>query len=151
MSLAGPHRPKSGYRHVCPITRGTKVSMMQLDYSKVAQPKHGAFRLQVCLCWTMPTRVKANSKLMISALTPGHLCRGVKLPQRMSWIWPSDGEVSVILKHWGMQSNASLTLFPSPFWSGVLATDRVLSMGQIELNCVLMLNWTVWNRTVYKY
>ena len=22
-------------------------------------------------------------------------------------------------------------------------------MGQIELNCVLMLNWIVWNRTVF--
>ena len=33
---------------------------------------------------------------------------------------------------------------------GVIATDRVLSMGQIELNCVLMLNWIVWNRTVYR-
>ena len=25
-------------------------------------------------------------------------------------------------------------------WPGVVAPDRVLSMGQIELNCVLMLN-----------
>ena len=25
------------------------------------------------------------------------------------------------------------------------------SMGQIELNCVLMINWIVWNRTVYYY
>ena len=28
-------------------------------------------------------------------------------------------------------------------------TDRVFSMGRIELNCVLMQNWIVWNRTVY--
>ena len=27
----------------------------------------------------------------------------------------------------------------------------VLKIGQIELNCVLMLNWIVWNRTVYTY
>ena len=26
---------------------------------------------------------------------------------------------------------------------------RVLSMGQTELNCVLMLNWIVWIRTVF--
>ena len=26
---------------------------------------------------------------------------------------------------------------------------RALSMGQIELNCVLMLNWITWNRTVF--
>ena len=36
-----------------------------------------------------------------------------------------------------MQSNPSLPSLPSPLWLGV-ATDRVLSMGQIELNCVLM-------------
>ena len=35
------------------------------------------------------------------------------------------------------------TLLPSPtgsLWPGVLAPDRVKSMGEIELNCVLMLN-----------
>ena len=31
------------------------------------------------------------------------------------------------------------------------ATDRVLYTGQIELYYVLMLNWIVWNRTVYMY
>ena len=28
---------------------------------------------------------------------------------------------------------------------------RVLSVGQTELNCVLMLNWIVWNRTVLTF
>ena len=41
-----------------------------------------------------------------------------------------------------------MTLFPGSLWPGVIATDRVQSMCQIELNCVLMLNWIVWNRTV---
>ena len=30
----------------------------------------------------------------------------------------------------------------------VEAPDRALSIGRIELNCVFMLNWIVWNRTV---
>ena len=30
-----------------------------------------------------------------------------------------------------------------------LAPDSVLSMGQIEVNCVIMLNWIVWNKTVF--
>ena len=34
-------------------------------------------------------------------------------------------------------------------WPGVVAPNRVLSMGQIELNCVLKLNWFVWTRTVF--
>ena len=38
---------------------------------------------------------------------------------------------------WGMRSTPSLPSFPSPLWSGVVAPDRVLSMDQIELNCVL--------------
>ena len=75
-----------------------------------------------------------------------------------------------MLELWGMWSTPSLPSLPDPPWPGVVAPNRVLSMGQIELNCVfmltcivwnrtvfwhwnwvLMLNWTVWNRTVYKY
>ena len=41
--------------------------------------------------------------------------------------------------------------FPGPLWPEGVAPDRVLSMRQIELNCVLMLNWIVWNWTVYMY
>ena len=45
-----------------------------------------------------------------------------------------------MLELWGMQSTSLLPLLPGPLWPGVMAPDRVLSMGQIELNCVLMLN-----------
>ena len=44
----------------------------------------------------------------------------------------SDGEVSVMLELWRMQSNLLLQLFPGPLWPGVVAPDRVLSTGQIE-------------------
>ena len=37
---------------------------------------------------------------------------------------------------------------PCQLWLGVVVPDMVPSMGQIELNCVLNLNWSVWNRTV---
>ena len=50
-----------------------------------------------------------------------------------------------------MRSASSLPSPPGPLWLGVVAPDRVLSMGQIELNHVLMLNLIVWNRTVYTY
>ena len=46
----------------------------------------------------------------------------------------SDDEVPVKLEICGMQSTSSL---PS-LWPGVVAPDRVLSMGQIKLNCVIM-------------
>ena len=34
-------------------------------------------------------------------------------------------------------------------WSGVVVPDRVLSIGQIELKCVLTFNWIVRNRIVF--
>ena len=48
-----------------------------------------------------------------------------------------------MLERWEMQST---TLFPSlsgPFWSGVVAPDRVLSMGPITLNWVITLNYEI--------
>ena len=50
----------------------------------------------------------------------------------------SDNEAPVMLETWGMGSTIWLPLLP----------DRVLSIAQIEVNSVLMLNWNVWNRTV---
>ena len=46
----------------------------------------------------------------------------------------------------GMQSTPSL---PGSLWPGMVAPDKVLSMGQVELNCTLMLNWIAYNRTVF--
>ena len=50
----------------------------------------------------------------------------------------SDGVVPVMLELWGMKSTTSLPSLPVPPWPGVLAPDRVLSMGQVEVNCILM-------------
>ena len=52
----------------------------------------------------------------------------------------SDGEVPVMLELWEMWSTHSLPSFPDPVCPGVVVPDRILSMGQIELNCLLMLN-----------
>ena len=50
------------------------------------------------------------------------------------------GEVPVMLEIWEMWSTLSLPSLPGPLWPSMVALNRVLSMGQIELNCVLMLN-----------
>ncbi len=50
-----------------------------------------------------------------------------------------------------MRRTPSLPSLSGPLWSGVVAPDRVLSMGQIELNFVLMRNWIVWNWTVLTF
>ena len=60
----------------------------------------------------------------------------------------SEDNASVMLTLWGMWSIPSLPLLPGPFWVWVVAPERVLSMGHIELNWVLMLNWIIWKRTV---
>ena len=69
--------------------------------------------------------------------------------QRVSWYdtKQSNGEVPVMPEFWEMWSTPSLPSLPSPLWSGVVVFNRVLSMGQIELNCVVMVNWIAWNRT----
>ena len=41
----------------------------------------------------------------------------------------SDDDVPVMLELWGMQSTPSLPLLPGPFWPGMVAPDRTLSMG----------------------
>ena len=41
---------------------------------------------------------------------------------------------------WGMQSTPSLPSHPGLILPGIVETNHILSMGQIELNCVLMLN-----------
>ena len=51
----------------------------------------------------------------------------------------SDGEIPVMLDLWGIRSTPSLPSLPGSLWPGVVALDRVQSMGQIELICVLML------------
>ena len=33
----------------------------------------------------------------------------------------------------------------------MVVSDWVLSMSQIELKCVLMLKWIVWNKTVFTF
>ena len=79
-----------------------------------------------------------------------HLCRGVRLPQQVSRIWHKT------IWWWGCRNagalgNAEYTFSAIAARSALAWSGRVLSMALISLNCVLMLNWIVWNRTVYIY
>ena len=80
-----------------------------------------------------------------------HLCRGVRHINESPGkdTEQSVGEVPVILELWRMCSIPSLPSLSAPPRPGVIAPDRVLSMGQIELICVFMLNWIIWNKTVF--
>ena len=48
----------------------------------------------------------------------------------------SEGEVPEMLDLWGMQSTPLLPSLPATLWPGVVAPNRRLSMGEIELNRV---------------
>ena len=75
------------------------------------------------------------------------LCRGktTRLNECLGYdIEQSEGVGPVMLELF----THSLLSLTGPLWHRVVAPDRVLSMGQIELNCVWMLNWIAWNRTV---
>ena len=50
-----------------------------------------------------------------------------------------------------MQSTPLLPSLPGSLWPEVVASDWVLSIGQRDLDCLLMHNWIVWNRTAYMY
>ena len=56
-----------------------------------------------------------------------HLCTGVRSPPT-SDTKQSDGEVTVMLEHWGMSSTPPLPLLPGPLRPGIVAPDRALSM-----------------------
>ena len=69
-----------------------------------------------------------------------HLCRGVRTPTNECPYYDtkqSDGEVPLMLRLWGMRSTPSLPLLPGPLWPGVVAPDRALSMGYVELTAYL--------------
>ena len=61
--------------------------------------------------------------------------------QRVSWYdtKQSDDEVSVMLWLWWMLSTPLLPSLPGSLWPGVVAPDKILSMGQTELNCLLII------------
>ena len=64
-----------------------------------------------------------------------NFCKGVRPNKECPGydIKQSDGKAPVMLKLWRKWSTRSLSTLPGLLWPGVAATDRVLSMGQIEL------------------
>ena len=82
--------------------------------------------------------------LLSKGVRPANECPGDDTKQFV-------GEAPVMTDHWRMQNSPSLPLLPGSLWSRVVAPDRALSMGQIELNCTLMINWIAWNRIVLTF
>ena len=82
-----------------------------------------------------------------------HFCWGVRPPPTNECpgydTKQSDGEAPVRQELLGMWSTPSLPLLSDPLWPGVVAPNKVLSLG--KKNCILMLNWITWNRTVLTF
>ena len=68
------------------------------------------------------------------------ICEKIKLECPGYDTKQSHGEVPVMLELWEMQSTLSWPSLPSPPYPRVVAPNRVISIGKIELNCVLILN-----------
>ena len=81
-----------------------------------------------------------------------HLCKGIRPPLTHSEcsrydIKQSDGKASIMLELWRIPSTPLLSSLPRQLWPLVVALYKVLSVSQIKLNCVFVLNWIAWNRT----
>ena len=88
-----------------------------------------------------------------------HLCRGVRLPQYMSWRYDprqSDDEAPIILKLWGMWSTPSFPSLPGRLWPWVVAPDKgpIYGSNRTKLCCYTKLNRfkieLFWHLTVCK-
>ena len=103
---------------------------------------------------------RIHQLLLLRGVTPTQECPTAS-PQRDNTNPPrcvlhmtqkkTDGDIPVMLEHWKMRCIPSLPSLPGPLRPGVIAPDRVLSMDQIELNLILLLNWISWNGTVLTF
>ena len=83
-----------------------------------------------------------------------HLCREVRLPQRMSrichytmWWWGSSNAGALENEEYPF---ITIALKSTLFRSGITCSGPIYGSNK-KLNCVLMLNWIAWNRTVWKF
>ena len=61
----------------------------------------------------------------------------------------SDAEASEFKELWGMHRTPSLPSVTGPLWPGLVTPNEIKYTNKKELNCVLTLNWTAWNRTTF--
>ena len=82
------------------------------------------------------------SKTLLQSSGAVEFCSGLRLPNEYPGYntKQSNGEAPVILELWAIRSTSSLPSLPGLLWPGAVAPERVLSMGQIELKIVLILN-----------
>ena len=91
---------------------------------------------------TFILNIYIDKLVTLGRLLPGHSVHSAASLQRddiPTNQWPrydiqqSDGEAPLILVLWGMRSTSSLHSIPGLLWPEMVAPDRALSMGQIDL------------------
>ena len=85
------------------------------------EPIFGTIQPSLLGLYNTPTKSQQRGKTPVCQRLPGYD------------IEQSDSEALVMFELSGMWSTLSLPLLPGPLWPGVVAPDRVLAMGQIEL------------------
>ena len=61
-----------------------------------------------------------------------------------------DIEVPVMVELWAMRITHLLPSLLGSLWPGVVAPDKGPIYGLNRTNCIIMLNWIVWNWTVWQ-
>ena len=121
---------------VVPVWHGSNKSVQKLflsfrnSWNHITPGKLSVFKIVI---WSY-TAQSAGSGAMNTPTAP--LQRG-KTPSNEYPgydIKQSDGDALVMLELWEMQSTLSLLSLPGPLCPGVVAPDKFLSMGQIELS-----------------
>ena len=135
---------KKSPKRLCVLAQFLSPNQQQLNALRIIWLKSSP-KFTPHLAW--PSRLELSNIPTASLqwgnlLPPLNKCPGYNIKQ-------SAGETSVTLELWGMRSTPLLPSFPGSLWSGVVPPDWVLSKGKIDLNCILMLNWIVWDRTVF--
>ena len=129
------------FAHVINCEYGTHTLSFKQDatqyQSKVEFNTCLSLFLSLCLTLSLSLCVSLSPLSFLSLCPVGwgcrinrlHLCRGVRLPQWVSWYdtKQSDCEVPVMLELWGMWSTHSLLSLPGPLWTWVVAPDKPLS------------------------
>ena len=69
-----------------------------------------------------------------------HVLMSVSVDETVYNTKQSDGDVAVMLELWGMRSTPTLSSLSGPLWIRVRASDKILSMNQIELCTYSKLN-----------
>ena len=126
--------------YVCEFPYFVVINIPKSSACKILHRDSPAQRGTSCVFWAVPLNGPVGWELKIiptASLQRGKIsqneCPGYDTKQ-------SDGEFPEILEIWRMWRIPLLPTLPDPLRQGVVAPDRVLSICQIELNCVLMLN-----------